>query len=98
MLANKKLVVVVLALATASAIAQTTGKTVRHHTVATENQPIYLSEAEAAIDKKDYATAEALLNKVVASDPANYAAWFDLGFVHNAVGKSDQSIASYRRS
>ena len=32
------------------------------------------------------------------SDPNNYAAWFDLGFLYNALGKTDDSIAAYRKS
>ncbi|HEY6338880.1 MAG TPA: tetratricopeptide repeat protein, partial [Candidatus Sulfotelmatobacter sp.] len=42
--------------------------------------------------------AEPLLRKVVQSDPHNYVAWFDLGFLENAVGKVDESIAAYRKS
>jgi tetratricopeptide (TPR) repeat protein len=79
--------------------AQTTGKTVRHHKVAEPTTvPPELTQAEAAIEKKDYATAEPLLQKVVAADPANYLAWFDLGFVYNAQGKTEDSIAAYRKS
>jgi tetratricopeptide (TPR) repeat protein len=75
-------------------------KTVRHHKVAVEDQsqPAELTQAESAIEKKDYATAEPLLKKVVAAQPANYQAWFDLGFLYNAVGKTDESIAAYRQS
>ena len=39
-----------------------------------------------------------MLKKVVAQDPDNYAAWFDLGFLYNAQGKTDDSIAAYRKS
>jgi tetratricopeptide (TPR) repeat protein len=80
--------------------AQNTGKTVRHHRVAEQDpsSPPELTQAEAAIEKQDYATAETLLNQVVAADAGNYAAWFDLGFVYNAQGKTEQSIASYRKS
>jgi tetratricopeptide (TPR) repeat protein len=79
---------------------QTTGKTVRHHTVAATgpSSPPELSQAEAAIEKKDYAGAEALLKKVVASNQADYTAWFDLGFVCNALGRPDESITAYRKS
>jgi tetratricopeptide (TPR) repeat protein len=31
-------------------------------------------------------------------EPANYEAWFDLGFVENALGKLEDSIAAYRKS
>ena len=83
-----------------SAPAQTTGRTVRHHTVAVEDssQPPELAQAEAAIEKKDYATAEPLLKKVVAAAPSNYTAWFDLGFVYNALGNTEASVAAYRKS
>jgi tetratricopeptide (TPR) repeat protein len=62
------------------------------------SQPPELTQAEDAIQKLDYATAEPLLRKVVERDPANYVAWFDLGFVENFVGKVDESIAAYRKS
>jgi Flp pilus assembly protein TadD len=78
--------------------AQTAGKTVRHHSVPVEGAPSDLAAAEAAIEKQDFAAAEPLLNKAVAADPANYVAWFDLGFVYNALGRSDEAIAAYRKS
>ena len=64
----------------------------------TPERPVELTAAEAAIEKKDYAAAEPLLRKVVDREPANYVAWFDLGFVENALGKLDESIAAYRKS
>ncbi|HXJ90333.1 MAG TPA: tetratricopeptide repeat protein, partial [Candidatus Binatia bacterium] len=93
------LAVLVACLATV-VCAQNTGKAVRHHKIA-EADPMFppeLTQAEDAIEKKNYATAQTLLEKVVAANPANYQAWFDLGFVHNAQGKTDESIAAYRKS
>ena len=97
----------ILAAAIASAIglgtalfAQNTGKVVRHHKIA-ENDPLFppeLTQAEGALEKKDYATAQPLLEKVVAANPANYQAWFDLGFLYNAQGKQADSITAYRKS
>jgi Flp pilus assembly protein TadD len=79
--------------------AQDTGKTVRHHKVAEDSAlPQELTQAEAAIEHKDYATAVPLLNSVAAGDPNNYQAWFDLGFVYHALGKPADSIAAYRKS
>ena len=80
--------------------AQTAGKTVRHHKVEVDDpsSPPELIQAESAIEKQDYTTAEPLLKKVVAQDPHNFAAWFDLGFIYNALGKTDDSIAAYRKS
>jgi tetratricopeptide (TPR) repeat protein len=80
--------------------AQTTGQTVRHHQVAEDvsSFPPELTQAETAIEKKDYASAEPLLQKVLAANAANYQAWFDLGFVDNALGKPQEAIADYRKS
>jgi tetratricopeptide (TPR) repeat protein len=82
------------------AVAQTTGRTVRHHKVAVDDpsSPPELIQAESAIEKQDYATAEPLLKKVVAGDPENFAAWFDLGFIYNALDRTEDSIAAYRKS
>src|SRR5450432_2401827 len=87
-------------IATAAALAQTT--TVHHgkHVIndVTDDQPSDLSRAEDAIQKNDFAAAEALLKKALASDPKNYQAWFDLGFVYNRLGREADSIHAYRQS
>jgi tetratricopeptide (TPR) repeat protein len=88
-------------LAGASLSAQTSSsKTVRHHRVAEpdQSQMPELAQAETAIEKKDYAVAEPLLKKVVGAQSANYQAWFDLGFVYNALGRNQESIEAYRQS
>src|SRR5579864_554380 len=53
------------------------------HTHAREEDsfPPELAQAEELIQKNDYSAAEPLLRKAVESDPKNYVAWFDLGFV-----------------
>jgi tetratricopeptide (TPR) repeat protein len=61
-------------------------------------QPSELTRAEAAIEKRDYAAAESLLQKLVERDANSYVGWFDLGFVENALGNVDASIAAYRKS
>jgi tetratricopeptide (TPR) repeat protein len=83
----------------AGARAQTT-QTIRHHPIPQEDPlfPPQLTQAEAAIEKKDYASAQPLLEKVVEANPNNYQAWFDLGFVLHALGKIEESIAAYRKS
>jgi tetratricopeptide (TPR) repeat protein len=79
--------------------AQSSGQTVRHHKIAEPSSfPPELTQAETAIEKHDYASAQPLLNKVVAADPSNYQAWFDLGFVYNSLGNAQESIAAYRKS
>ena len=84
----------------ASVPAQADGQTIRHHSVAEQDSswPAELTQAETAIDKKDYPTAKTVLKKVVAGAPNNYQAWFDLGFVENALGNTQDSIAAYRKS
>jgi tetratricopeptide (TPR) repeat protein len=93
------LATLLLAIIPASAAAQTT-ETIRHHSIA-EDDPSFppdLVKAEATIEKKDYATAEPLLQKVLAAHPNNYEAWFDLGFVLRALGNTEGSIDAYRKS
>jgi len=77
-----------------------TGSNSGHHTKIAEQvgPPPELTKAEELIQKKDYFGAEPLLRKVVNEDPANYVAWFDLGFAENGLGKVDESIAAYRKS
>jgi len=78
---------------------KTNRKSVRHSTVAEEEAPDpNLARAEELIQKQDYAAAEPLLKRATESDATNYVAWFDLGFVANALGKIDDSIAAYRKS
>jgi len=75
------------------------GQNTRHTTVSEVESPSpELSKAEALIQGKKYSEAEPLLLKAAEADPANYVAWFDLGFVENALGKTDDSIAAYRKS
>jgi Flp pilus assembly protein TadD len=74
-------------------------KSSRHTTVSEDEGPDpELSKAEELIQKQDYAGAEPLLRKTVADDPESYVAWFDLGFVENALGKTEESISAYRKS
>lgn len=82
-----------------SSVRHKTGSSVHHTTVAEEvAPPTELAKAEGLIDKRDYTAAEPLLRKVVNDDSANYVAWFELGFVENGLGKTDDSIAAYRKS
>ena len=74
------------------------GTTVRHTRVMEDSPAPELAQAESYIQKKDYAAAEPLLRKVVEGDASNYVAWFDLGFVENGLGKTEDSIAAYRKS
>ncbi|MGH9492774.1 MAG: tetratricopeptide repeat protein, partial [Terriglobales bacterium] len=57
-----------------------------------------VAEAEAAMEKKEWAAAERELRHVVAKDAKNYRAWFDLGFVFNQTGRRPEAIDAYRKS
>ena len=97
-----RVMVLLTAFASTTGVAQigSSSKTVHHHKVAVDDpsSPPELIQGESAIEKQDYASAEPLLQKVVAQDPDNYAAWFDLGFLYNALGRNEDSIAAYRKS
>jgi len=91
-------------LATAS-FAQVIDKhtTVRHHRELVIDQPPEIVQAESAIQKNDFAAAETLLKKALATDPNNkekwsYQAWFDLAFALNKLNRADESISAYRKS
>jgi Tfp pilus assembly protein PilF len=114
MAAGKSLLNVSLVLALAlCSLAQTSGQSTssgssssrphgNHHIQVPDDdspaQPAELTEAEAAIEKGDYAAAEPLLRKLLERDANSYVGWFDLGFVENARGNANESIAAYRKS
>ena len=79
---------------------QQSGTTVRHHQVAVDEDAVSpeLREAEMALQKQDYRSAEVLLQKVVAARPDDYRAWFDLGFVCDATKNPEGAMAAYRNS
>src|SRR6266446_11209 len=82
---------------TAVAFAQS-HTTVRHYKERIDYTPPEIAQAEDAIQKNDFAGAETLLEKAIDKDSNNYQAWFDLGFVLNRLGRTDDSIAAYRKS
>ncbi len=74
-------------------------ETIRHTRIAEEDAgAVQMAQAEDLIQKKNYSGAESLLRQALESDPANYVAWFDLGFVENGLGNTEDSIAAYRKS
>jgi len=101
--ANKGLLIGLLAgglvLWAAAAPAQTR-KTGTHRRVPSDEAVAAraLAEAEAAIEKKDWAAAERQLREVVAKDAKNYRAWFDLGFVCNETDRRPEALEAYRKS
>src|SRR5258707_2993776 len=92
-LANAILLIALAAVAFAQ-----THTTVRHYRERIDDTPPEIAQAEDAIQKNDSGGAEALLKKAIDKDSNNYQAWFDLGFVLNRLGRSEESIAAYRKS
>jgi tetratricopeptide (TPR) repeat protein len=101
----KRLANTLLLILTAYAFAQT-HTTIRHHKELVVDQPAEIAQAEDAIQKNDFPSAEALLRKALNTDPDDsakgqawrYHAWFDLGFVLNHMNRTDDSIDAYRKS
>ena len=81
------------------AVAQQSPPTVRHHRVEEPAPPPSdVDQAEAAMQRSDFATAESLLQKAVAADANDYRAWFDLGYVYNALNRPADAIDAYQKS
>jgi Flp pilus assembly protein TadD len=74
------------------------GQTVRHHKEAVAQSSPEVDQAEAALEKKDYKTAESLLARAVEAKPDDFRAWFDLGTLYNETGRTPQAIDAYRKS
>lgn len=55
-------------------------------------------EAEAAIDKRDFAAAETKLLQATTDDPKDFRAWFDLAFVYSSTERKPQAIEAYKKS
>jgi Flp pilus assembly protein TadD len=76
--------------------------TVRHHrvveTVPDETSSPEVEQAEAAMQRNDFVTAESLLQKAVAAKPGDYRAWFDLGDAYNATNRPSQATDAYRKA
>ena len=75
--------------------------TVRHHRVeepADDSTSPEIDQAETAMEKQDYVTAETLLLKALESNPNAYRAWFDLGYIYTATKHVPEAIVAYRKS
>ncbi len=54
--------------------------------------------AEAALQRRDFSGAEALLQKAVAAKPDDYRAWFDLGYIYKNTQRPQDAVAAFRKS
>ena len=99
MSANRgKLILLLCLVCAGSAFAQESKPTVRRHRVTEDFAGAAVVRAEAAIDRKDYVTAESALKQALEHDAENYRAWYDLGVVYNATSRATDAIAAYRKS
>lgn len=78
--------------------AQTAARKPAHRPAAPTGPSVLLREAEADIEKHDYAAAEPKLKQATIEDPKDYRAWFDLGFVYSSTDRKPQAIEAYRKS
>src|SRR5208283_819042 len=80
---------------------QQSAPTVRHHRVEEQSEDpaaADIEQAEAAMQKQDYAAAETLLKKALTANPQSYQAWFDLGYVYNQTKRTADATNAYRKS
>src|SRR3954451_7456240 len=75
-------------------------QTVRHHTEKVETDAVSpeVTQAEAAIEKRDFPAAEKLLTAAVAANLKDDRAWYDLGYVYKATNRREQAIDAYRKA
>ncbi|MFB3815223.1 MAG: tetratricopeptide repeat protein [Terriglobales bacterium] len=90
---------VLLGLAPGQSSSQRRKGAVKHRVPVEDDRTASLiTKAETAIEKRDFATAEPLLREAVQAGPQDFRAWFDLGFVLNATGRSAEAVEAYRKS
>ena len=59
-------------------------------------KPTEVARAESAMDQQQWTEAETILRKLVAANPKDARAWFDLGYVMHALENYPEAIAAYR--
>jgi tetratricopeptide (TPR) repeat protein len=57
-----------------------------------------LAQAQEALDREDYETALALLQKIIAQRPDEPLPHFELGYVYSELKRNDEAAAEYRRA
>jgi len=57
-----------------------------------------LAQAQGALDRKDFAAAIPLLEKIASAKPDDALPRFELGFAYSGLGKNPQAIAEYRQA
>jgi tetratricopeptide (TPR) repeat protein len=57
-----------------------------------------LAQAQDALDRKDFAAAIPLIEKIAAAKPTEAMPHFELGFAYSGLNKNPEAIAEYRRA
>jgi tetratricopeptide (TPR) repeat protein len=57
-----------------------------------------LAQAQDALDRKDFAAAIPLLEKIASAKPTEAMPHFELGFAYSGLNKNPEAIAEYRRA
>lgn len=57
-----------------------------------------LAQAQAALDRNDFAAAIPLLEKISAAKPMDALPYFELGFAYSGLKKNSEAIAEYQRA
>jgi len=63
---------------------------------AAADEPPAVVRAESAMDQQQWSEAETILRKLVAANPKDARAWFDLGYVMHAEKNDPEAILAYR--
>jgi tetratricopeptide (TPR) repeat protein len=90
---------VVLALcASAAAQSSNSRRQNSHAKTHTSESEAQFQKAVAAVQSKDFATAEPLLKQAAADNSQNYQAWFYLGYLYSETNRPDDAIAAYHKA
>ncbi len=96
----RRTVFLALLIASAAGFAQTPAQKPHTATGPAETQPVsaQVADAEAAIVKSDWKTAEAKLDAWLASNPTDARALFDAGYAADAQNRLEDAAGLYRRA
>ncbi|HET8887732.1 MAG TPA: tetratricopeptide repeat protein [Candidatus Angelobacter sp.] len=97
---TKAIAVALLVSLALPALAQTRPAHKSHPAAATNDDRAAdaLKDAESLLQKQQYQQAEEKLQTLVAAQPENPQAWFDLGFAQSHLGKTAEAISAYKKA
>ena len=79
--------------------ARTTHTTVRHHREeVVDESAAKLTQAQEAIERRDFSAARDLLTKYTALEPDDYRGWYTLAYSESALKNRDAALSDYKRA